>query len=60
MSDRLVVLPQYLIPKLALTRFAGFVASARAGALTHWIIRRFVARYGVDLSEAQLLSLIHI
>ncbi|WP_027478853.1 archaetidylserine decarboxylase [Curvibacter gracilis] len=54
MSDRLVVLPQYLIPKLALTRFAGFVASARAGALTHWIIRRFVARYGVDLSEAQL------
>jgi len=49
-----VVLPQYLIPKLALTRFAGFVASARAGALTHWIIRRFVARYGVDLSEAQL------
>ena len=53
MSDRLVVLPQYLIPKLALTRFAGFVASARAGALTHWIIRRFVARYGVDLSEAQ-------
>jgi phosphatidylserine decarboxylase len=54
LSDRLVVLPQYLIPKLALTRFAGFVASARAGALTHWIIRRFVARYGVDLSEAQL------
>ncbi|RUP32955.1 MAG: phosphatidylserine decarboxylase [Curvibacter sp.] len=54
MSDRLVVLPQYLIPKLALTRFAGLVASARAGALTHWIIRRFVARYGVDLSEAQL------
>lgn len=53
MSDRLAVLPQYLIPKLALTRFAGFVASARAGALTHWIIRRFVARYGVDLSEAQ-------
>ena len=53
MSDRLAVLPQYLIPKLALTRFAGFVARARAGALTHWIIRRFVARYGVDLSEAQ-------
>lgn len=54
MSDRLAVLPQYLIPKLALTRFAGLVAGARAGALTHWIIRRFVARYGVDLSEAQL------
>ncbi|MDD0811344.1 archaetidylserine decarboxylase [Curvibacter sp. RS43] len=54
MSDRLVVLPQYLMPKLALTRLAGRLASARAGALTHWAIRRFVARYGVDLSEAQL------
>ncbi|MDD0838932.1 archaetidylserine decarboxylase [Curvibacter sp. HBC61] len=53
MSDRLVVLPQYLMPKLALTRLAGRLASARAGALTHWAIRRFVARYGVDLSEAQ-------
>jgi phosphatidylserine decarboxylase len=49
-----VVLPQYLMPKLALTRLAGRLASARAGALTHWAIRRFVARYGVDLSEAQL------
>src|SRR5512144_1984651 len=52
MSDRLVVLAQYLLPKQAITSFAGVVASARAGAVTTGIIRRFVRRYGVDMSEA--------
>jgi phosphatidylserine decarboxylase len=51
-SDRLAVQAQYLLPKQALTAFAGVVAGARAGALTTWIIRRFVARYGVDMAEA--------
>ena len=48
MSDRLAVLPQYLLPKLALTRLAGRVAGARAGGLTTALIGWFVARYGVD------------
>ena len=52
MSDRLAVLPQYLLPQRALTAFAGRVARARAGAVTTGIIRRFVRRYGVDMSEA--------
>ncbi len=52
MSDRLAVLPQYLLPKRALTVFAGWVANARAGAITTAIIRRFVARYGVNMAEA--------
>ena len=52
MSDRLAVLSQYLLPKRALTVFAGRIASARAGALTTALIRRFVTRYGVDMSEA--------
>lgn len=52
MSDRLAVLPQYLLPKRALTVFAGRIASARAGKLTTALIHRFVARYGVDMSEA--------
>ena len=52
MSDRLKVLPQYLMPKHALTRFAGTVASARRGGMPTQIIRRFVARYGVDMNEA--------
>ena len=43
---------QHLLPKQALTRFAGWVAGARGGAVTQWIIRRFAAKYGVDMSEA--------
>ncbi|MEW9897594.1 archaetidylserine decarboxylase [Chitinivorax sp. PXF-14] len=52
MSDRLAVLPQYLLPKQALTSLAGKLASARAGALTTGIIERFVARYNVNMAEA--------
>ncbi len=52
MSDHLDVLPQYLLPKQALTRFAGLVAGWRGGARSTAIIRRFVARYGVDMAEA--------
>ncbi|RTL23350.1 MAG: phosphatidylserine decarboxylase [Burkholderiales bacterium] len=52
MSDRLKVLPQYLMPKLALTRLAGHYASKPMGALTTATIRRFVARYGVNMAEA--------
>ncbi|CAN7541153.1 archaetidylserine decarboxylase [Variovorax sp. LjRoot290] len=52
MSDRLFALPQYLFPKQALTSFAGWVAGKERGAVTTWIIRRFVAKYGVDMGEA--------
>ena len=52
LSDRLAVLPQYLLPKQALTRFAGFVASRERGKVTTEIIRRFVARYQVNMAEA--------
>ncbi len=52
MSDRLKVLPQYLMPKLALTRLAGHLASKPMGGFTTAAIQRFVARYGVNMSEA--------
>ncbi|MBB6505673.1 phosphatidylserine decarboxylase [Sphingomonas endophytica] len=52
MSDRLKVLFQYLLPKQRLTEFAGRVAGAQAGALTTRLIRWFVARYAVDMSDA--------
>ncbi|WP_291991648.1 archaetidylserine decarboxylase [Candidatus Accumulibacter sp. ACC003] len=52
MSDRLTVLAQYLLPKQALTTLAGSLAAAEAGKLTTAVIRWFVRRYGVDLSEA--------
>lgn len=43
---------QRWLPKLALTRFAGLVAGWRGGAITRLIIRRFVAKYGVNMAEA--------
>ena len=52
MSDRLAVLPQYLLPKRALTALAGALARRPLGAFTQAAIRRFVARYGVDMGEA--------
>jgi phosphatidylserine decarboxylase len=52
MSDRLAVLPQYLIPKQALTMLAGRIASYRGGDLTTRLIRWFVERYQVNMSEA--------
>ena len=52
MSDRLAVLPQYLMPKKAMTLLAGKLASARLGGITTSAIRRFVARYQVNMGEA--------
>ena len=52
MSDRLAVWPQYLMPKQALTALAGALARRPLGGLTQAAIRRFVARYGVDMAEA--------
>jgi phosphatidylserine decarboxylase len=51
-SDRLAVIPQYLLPKQALTALAGKFAGAEAGGLTTAFIRWFVGRYGVNMSEA--------
>jgi phosphatidylserine decarboxylase len=51
-SDTLAVLPQYLIPKQALTALAGKFASARAGHTTTAVIRWFVKRYNVNMAEA--------
>ena len=52
MSDRLAVLPQYLLPKQALTALAGRIAGAEAGDWTTRLIRWFVGRYGVNMAEA--------
>ncbi|HTJ06413.1 MAG TPA: archaetidylserine decarboxylase [Caldimonas sp.] len=52
MSDRRKVLPQYVLPKRGLTAFAGRVASREGGPTTTRLVRWFVRKYGVDLSEA--------
>ena len=51
-SDRLAVLPQYLMPKQALTAFAGWVAGSQWGSATTGIIDWFVQRYHVNMAEA--------
>lgn len=52
MSDRLAVLAQYLLPKQALTAAAGKFADSEAGSLTTRVIRWFIERYDVNMSEA--------
>jgi phosphatidylserine decarboxylase len=52
MSDRLHVLLQHLLPKQRMTAFAGRVAGAERGRLTTGLIRWFIGKYGVDMSEA--------
>ena len=52
LAERLAVAPQYVMPKQAMTALAGVVANWKGGANTTGIIRRFVARYGVNMAEA--------
>ena len=52
LPDRLAVASQYLLPKQALTAVAGALAHSRGGALTTAVVRWFIGRYGVDMSEA--------
>ena len=52
MSERLTVLSQYVLPKQALTRLAGRIASGERGDTTTSLIRWFVNKYKVDMSEA--------
>jgi len=49
---RLAVIPQYFFPKQALTAFAGLVAGARAGRVTTGLIRWFIGKYKVNMTEA--------
>lgn len=46
------ILCQKLLPKQALTRLAGLGARHEGGALTTWVIRRFIDHYRVDMQEA--------
>ena len=52
MSDFLAVLPQYLLPKQALTAFGGLVAGARGGRWTTSLIKWFINKYQVNMTEA--------
>ena len=47
-SDRLAVLPQYLIPQHGLSRLVGSLADSRTPWIKDTFIRKFAARYQVD------------
>ena len=50
--EQFAVALQYLIPKQALTALAGRFARWQGGAITRAVVRWFVRRYGVNMTEA--------
>lgn len=50
--DRLMTVPQYLLPQHALSRLVGKLAASKTPWLKDAFICRFAARYQVDMSEA--------
>ncbi len=50
--DYLRTLPQFLIPKRALNRFAGWMANLRILRIKNYLIQDFVQRYQVNMAEA--------
>lgn len=53
MKDKLFVLSQYLTPQLAVSRLAGRLADCdRTPALKNRVVKWFIGRYGVNMSEA--------
>ncbi|GGB64775.1 archaetidylserine decarboxylase [Blastomonas aquatica] len=53
MSERLTILLQQAMPKQLLTTLAGRIAGVRGGTMTASLIRWFVQRYKVDMTEAE-------
>jgi len=53
MIDQLKITAQYLLPKHLLSRMAGKLAAARTGKLTTFLIKQFIAKFKIDMSEAK-------
>lgn len=53
MLDNIKIKLQYWLPKIWLTRLAGWGANKRAGKLTKLVIDLFVRQYNVNMQEAQ-------
>ena len=51
-TDNLKIAGQYCLPKHAISRLVGKLAAAEAGSLTTTLIKAFIKRYQVDMSEA--------
>ena len=53
MKDQLKIIGQYILPKHLLSRLTGKLAAAKAGKLTTFLIKQFIAQYKIDMSEAK-------
>lgn len=53
MIDWFKISVQYILPKHLISRLLGFVAEAKAGALTQFLIKSFIKAFKVDMSEAE-------
>lgn len=51
--ERLKIAFHYVLPQLAITRLAGWVAKQEWGVVTHAIIQVFMRVFKIDLNEAQ-------
>jgi phosphatidylserine decarboxylase len=52
LRDRLFIAAQHLLPQHLLSRLLGVLAGSRFQPLKDWLIRRFIAHFAVDMSEA--------
>jgi len=52
LSTPFAIHQQYLLPKKLLTVLMGRLAGMRGGNLTHALVRRFIAQYGLNMAEA--------
>ncbi|GAB1623870.1 archaetidylserine decarboxylase [Agarivorans albus] len=52
MLDKIKVAAQYCFPQHGLSRLVGKLAQAEAGKLSHWIIKKFINHYQVDMNDA--------
>lgn len=50
--DLLKTIPQYVMPQHGLTAFAGCIAGVKNPRVKNYIIRRFINKYHVNMSEA--------
>lgn len=54
--QRVKIALHYLLPQLAITRAAGWLAERRWGSVTYFIIKAFAKQYQVNLAEAEKSS----
>lgn len=53
MNDKLKIVGQYILPKHLLSRLTGKLAAAKMGGLTTFLIKLFISKYKIDMSEAK-------